>query len=102
MKQVQILYGSDRGKNKNDAPFVMLYDPPSWPLRTQQRRGYDRMKIVYQRLVTESESNWLKEQFRCAAMYYHDVEKLIEDEEDEIGSSDEKIQLLRKIKREIQ
>lgn len=102
MKQVQVLYGPDRGKNKNDAPFVLLYDPPSWPLRIQKRRGYDKMKLVYQRTVTAEEGLWLKEQFRCTAMYYHEIEKLIEDEEDELGQENEKIEELRKLKETLQ
>jgi hypothetical protein len=92
---IQYLYKEGGASRKRTDPWIVLFDPPSWPLRILRSRGYTGMKLVHERKMTEEESFWYKTVHRCLAYSYRDVSQLIEDELNVLDDKSETIKLLK-------
>lgn len=51
-----------------------------WPERVLRHRGYTEARRAWTRLATAEENAWLASCHRFQALWYVDVEKLLEDE----------------------
>ncbi|MBS4064193.1 MAG: hypothetical protein KGZ74_06510 [Chitinophagaceae bacterium] len=100
-KSVRILYKKGGANKSNPEPFVVLYDPPAWPDRITARRGYDSMKVIYSRKMTDDEWADYQKAWRCQAWKYKSIDGLLEDEIEALGQDHEEIKLLTQLKAEI-
>jgi hypothetical protein len=100
--KIQILY-REKGQNKNNPePFVVLYDPKSWPSRITSKRGYNNMRIIFQRDMTKEETEAREKSWRCMAYKYQNIDGLIRDEILALGEDHEEIIILLALKQEIE
>lgn len=94
MRYAEILHKKGGCSARNPESFVLLYERNRWPLRVLTHRGWDQMKVIFRRPLTEDEVEYVEKSWRTVAFKYKDVNVLIGDEILFLGEDHEEIILL--------
>lgn len=80
MAELVNYYFLPAGRN---AGFVVAFG--NWPERILKHRGWTKERLVYQRVATQSEHDWMANCMRFQAYSYPSTEGLLEDEQNALA-----------------